>query len=393
MNSEKLKEFKIKTFGTTDIQYNEKSIFLEKHIDSKTVALLRYFIINRDIPCKAEKIIEDLWPDNDYIDEKKVLQTYIHRLRNMFTKENSFKTDFSAYINIIHKGGGYQLNLSEDTEIDADVFLAVIGEAVNYENYNDLMETVRSLQSIYAGHFMIDGAHNHVIIKQQNYYRREYCSAVAIILSKLTELGEYNDIINICESFFIIDDLNESINYMFMKALIKTGQVSHAIKHYDFITKKMRDIMDIGPSSDMQMLYKSIKKESTKITYDSAPEKHDSTANPDNIYNMFRSIVDEIIAERLDNKKAMYSVLKLVVTDPSDQNDYTDIFETVMLRSLRIRDIYAVLDKHTSIAILYGITDKAHEMIKKRITDCFYKIAANTTAEIKLTIMPAYGIE
>jgi len=387
MNTKKPKALNIRTFGSTDIQYNDKSIFLEKQLASKTIALLRYFIINRETSCKTEQIIEDLWPDNEYIDEKKVLQTYVHRLRNMFARENSYKMDFTEQINILHKGGGYQLNVSGDVSIDADDFLSMINAVLKYETHEDLMKAVQSLQELYSGHFMNDGAHNHTVIKQQNYYRREYCSIMAIILSKLSELEAYSDIINICESFFLIDDMNESINCMFMKALVKLGQVNHALNHYEFIVKKMRDVMDVGPSAEMQALYKSMKKEGSENKSDKPDSDLPVTVDIETV----RNIVNEIIAERLDDKKAKYSVLTLTITNKEDKTDYTDTFSSVMMRTLRKRDIYAVIDEHMVIAVLHEATDKSYEMIKKRISDCFYKLSTNN-AEIKIAIIPAFSI-
>ena len=113
----------IKLFGDLDILCNDRSIFEERHLTAKLKSLLQYLIINRGTTCKPESIISELWPGTEQLERKKVLQTYVHRLRNAISKKNSFSYDFSSYFTIINNKGNYQLEIADEVEFDTDIFI------------------------------------------------------------------------------------------------------------------------------------------------------------------------------------------------------------------------------------------------------------------------------
>ena len=386
MNSDKNGGLKIKTFGNTDIIYNGKSILYEKQLTPRVRSLLQYFIINKNKWCKPDTIIADLWPDNEYIDEKKVLRTYIYRLRNILTKDNEFKKDFSQQINILNTNGNYQMSISDDTEIDTEIFQRLTEQAAAIHTYKELIDVSENLKNVYAGHFMSDSAKDHVIERLQNNYRSIYCTIMVDMLTKLNDLEQYHDIISICESFFQIDDLDNTINCIFMKALIETGQVNYASRHYNYVVKKMREVLSIEPSPEMTALYRNIKMAGGEDGYG------ENDLMPLNM-SFIRNMVEEIVTERMDSKKAIYSVLKLeILNNTTEIENPFELLEMIMLASLRRRDIYAVLNKSTAVAMLYEATDKSYDLIKERVIEAFHKIYPQKNDKVDIVISPALYI-
>ncbi len=395
MEADKKTRLRIQTFGFTDIQYNGESIFFEKQITARLKSLLQYFIINKDKLCTPETIISELWPNNEYVDEKKVLQTYVHRLRNALSKENAFSRDFSEQIKLISFKGSYQMKISDEVKIDVIDFIALVDKVDDLLEYQDLIDMVLKLKDIYVGHFMHDSADDYIALMLQNHYQRSYCLAIGKILSKLINMEKYTDIIKICESFFVMDDLDETINRMYLKALIETGQTNSASRYYNFITKKMQEAFDVEPSQEMQSLYKNMKLFSGEVESNEGKSVEMKNIDSDMELiskNQIKNIINEMLAERLESKKAIYSIMKVEIISGTGLMDSAKILETVMLGSLRRKDIYAVLDDNTAIALLFEATEVSYEIIEKRVLTHYYKVCPNSNTKIKITISPAFRI-
>ena len=86
--------YKIYTLGDFDIRHNDKSIIDKDKYSYKIMKLFKYFITYEGEKVLPERIIEDLWIDEDYKDPKNVLTTQISRLRNFFPLNEKYGGDF-----------------------------------------------------------------------------------------------------------------------------------------------------------------------------------------------------------------------------------------------------------------------------------------------------------
>ena len=387
MDSVKNADLKIKTFGGTDILYRDKSILYEKQLTPRLRSLLQYFIINRNKWCMPATIIDELWRDSDFVDEKKVLRTYVYRLRSVLAKDNEPKKDFSGQINILSSNGNYQMSVTDDVEIDTDIFQRLTDYATSLHTYREILNMADMLRNVYTGHFMSDSSDDNIIGRLQNNYLSIYCVVMRDILTKLTYLEQYDDVINICEAFFQTEDLDDTINCIYIKTLIEKGRTNDASRHYNFVAKKLREVLQVEPSSEMSLLYKNIRISDGEDTLEGALTSLNT--------NHIKSIVEAIVLEKMEAKGSGYSILKLEILNKSNKKtveNANELLKSVMVSSLRRRDVYAVLDEHTAVAILHEANENSYELIKNRVSEAFYKIYPKKDEKILVNISPAVNI-
>ena len=376
----------VKMFGFFDITYKGKSIFLESASNARPLALLRFLLSQKDKVFVPETIAENVWPENEYLDEKKVIRTYIHRLRKIIAQENVFKKDFSEQINILNVKGNYKLVLSDDVRMDTLEFEQcrnVISRELDDER---LIETFNRVFSIYSGEFLEDSKFDHWVIMLRNYYLRSFCAMVGVILEHLERRQRFSDMIDICERSLQIYDLDEAINIFFIKAMIETNQVNNAMKHYSFITSKMYNTLSVTPSEKMREVYKRLK--STQVTENTAaaPVVELESIDSSNLWLM----INEAVRSQMKSTENHYSVgyvtideSDLVAPDePADggeasKSSYTSEEIQESLRqalefALRKNDMYAIADDTTAILVLHDAKPDFYANISGRISTSFY---------------------
>lgn len=379
----KIGKLTVKLFNYVDIEYNGKTIFKEKQLTAKLKSLLQYFLLNHSSICKPDKIIEDLWPDNEYIERKKVLQTYVHRLRNAFTKDNMFDMDFSDKISITNTKGNYIFNISDEVIFDIDVFTQLTKKTSDINEYDELISTTKELGHIYDGHFLQDCPLEKLTTRQRNYYLQLYCGAISTILEKLQVMEKYDDIIAICESFFRIEELDNVINSIFLNALLKTQQTNYAAKHYAYIESKMKETYGLPMPEELTKIMQSLQTQSSTKVFEG-----DQALDKDEIKNF----ISDMIREKLRDSQVKYSFAQIEFKTPRNKKLDESIMEDVLQNSLRKNDMYTLITNKTAIALLYQARAEYFETITERIVNYINSHYPDQEIMADITIWPVTNI-
>lgn len=359
-------ELMVKTFGHVDVLYNGQTIFSEKQKNARIKSLLQYFIIKKDKMCVPEEIISNLWPDNEYIDEKKVLHTYVHRLKIIISKDNLFNIDFSPSISVSNVKGSYQMILSRDVKLDTDVFTELARKVFEPLDEDSLVETAYDVMRVYDGHFMQDSQHEQMVLRLRNHYLQTCCKAIARLLTKLYEKRRYDDVIRIGQDFFALDDLNEEINLLFIKSLINTQQNNYAARHFNYIEKKMLETMGMSPPEEMSALLQHSRQKSTSS--DGARKEEQPLVQDISADNHIRQLIEDVVNEKMNTDMTTYTVLTLKILNGTVENK-AKALEQLLLRALRKNDLFVVTGDSSALAILRNAKEEHFHIIKKRLED------------------------
>jgi len=398
----------VKMFGFFDITYKGKSIFLESASNARPLALLRFLLSQKDKVFVPETIAENVWPENEYLDEKKVIRTYIHRLRKIISQENVFKKDFSDQINILNVKGNYKLVLSDDVRMDTlefELCRNVVSRELDDER---LIETFNRVCSIYSGEFLEDSKFDHWVIMLRNYYLRSFCTMVGVILEHLERRQRFNEMIDICESSLQIYDLDEAINIFFIKAMIETNQVNNAMKHYSFITSKMYNTLSVTPSEKMREVYKRLK--STQVTENtaSAPVEFENLDN-----SSLWLMINEAVKSQMKSTENQYSIGYVTIgesdivsheaidgepDDEAQRENYSgeEIQESLRQAlefALRKNDMYAITDELMAILVLCDAKPEFYANISSRICTSFYSRINKLKYKLNVRFCTAVSID
>jgi DNA-binding SARP family transcriptional activator len=352
----------IKTFGALDILCGGQTIFIPKQNSGKINSLFQYFIIHNNKPCVPETVMETLWPDNEYIDERKVLHTYIHRIKSILTRENALGMDFTDHISILNIGGSYMLKTTNQVSYDVHLLDDLIASVSGAKTKEDIWAALNRLFELYPAHFLQDSGHDQLVLRIRNKYLRRCAEAVSILMEKLLLLDLHEDVVNAAEQYFNIDDVDEDINYWYIRSLLALGRDNHASRHFKYIQDKMRTALDISPSDRMLALFGKKRSEAIQEVLESG----DIRQFLDDAH--IKAMINDIVSERmaLDASKTQYTFVR--IDADSGLNGVTDtMFASAIIKSLRRNDMYAILDDHTALILLHDAGEEHFSIIRQRI--------------------------
>ncbi len=404
----------VKMFGFFDVTYKGKSIFPDSTSSIKSIAILRFMLSQKNKLFLAETIAENVWPENEYLDEKKVIRTYIHRLRRILVAENSFRKDFSSLIRILNVKGSYILETSDEVEMDTELFETLKTKVAETELTENLMNIFEELLELYTGEFLEECRFDHWVLMLRNYYLRLFCSTVNAILAKLETNSAFAEILDICERSFKVYELDEGISIAFIKALIDFDRITDALQHYNYITTKMYNELSVTPSEKMRLVYAGIK-----------AKKKDDGHEETNVLeaidtNTLMIMIDEAVRHQLAPEKNKYSLgyVKILpnelqnipefFTDNSaeeqpkeEQNEnISEVKKSPVLESLkqaiefalRKNDMYVITDDLSALILLYEAAESSYPIIANRIKQSFYSRHDGFDSKLHIRIYPSLKI-
>ncbi len=398
-------QLKVKMFGCFDITLNGKTIFLETTANNKAIALLRFLLAQKDKVFTAEAIAQNVWPENEYYDEKKVIRTYIHRLRKLLSQENFFHKDFGEDINIVNIKGGYKAELSDRVRLDIDAFGEYKDAIMSGKDVSALTEAFFGLNDIYSGEFLEECRYDHWVIMLRNYYLRTFSSLACRVLSMLWDDKDYSAMIDVCERSLKICELDENINLYFLQALVETDQITSALSHYSVITSKMYAELSITPSEKLREMYAKIK--AYKKQEENIGTLTTETIDRKSLFIM----LDEIVKTYLESDQNKYSVayievLKInefgeITSDgepkhrtPEEKTDIAESLKYALEYALRKNDMYTINEKTCSaIVVLYDAKINFYNNIKSRISNAFYSRYTGFKYKINVEISQVTSID
>lgn len=388
-------EISVKMFGFFDIKYKNKSILRDVGSSAKSLDILKFLMTQKGIVFLPEAVAENVWPGNDYVDERKVVRTYVHRLRKILAGENSFNKDFSNDIRIVNVKGSYKAEMSDNVVMDIDIFQNYCSEVTNEEDTNKLLDYFNKITSIYTRKFLEENRMDAWVVMFRNYYLRIFCATVNNILDKLSDKADYSNIRVTCEKSLKIYDLDEGINIHFLNAMIESNQISGAMQHYTYITGKMQDELKISPSDKMKAVY-------NKLKLETAPYMED-TGNSSKMEEIdLRTMIREIIMESY-SRSAQFSVgyVKIVQSDFRNigairEDDKVSLLKHLKFSleaSLRKGDMFALTDVHSAIIVLQGAREEYFNNIAGRISDTFFERYGGVAHTLDIKIFPATDVK
>lgn len=366
----------IYTLGDFDIKNCDESIFTNENHHYRLDKLFRYFLTFRDKKISPEKIVEDLWYNEEYVEPRKVVITQISRLRKGIYGE--------VFYEIIFSNGYYTFYLDkEKTILDVDMFEDFImeGEKLIDSNPREAITTYEKAISIYKGGYLEQNKDDEWLTNVRDRYERMYLRGLFNILELLKTEGDYEKILDICEAEMSLIPLNERLNIYFLEALINLGYREHAFNHYQYLTSRLYKEMNRAPSDEMRQLYRklrydSFQKESIEISYIDEELSYDKEIEGAFLceldYFKFLYNLEKRRNLRAKEKKSFIGTITLGNSSEIvlKKNIYANVMEQLkktMRSTLRKGDVYAIWNENQMVFILYNIKEEDTLTVKERI--------------------------
>jgi len=238
---------KITTFGTFSIQSENGILDLSKLKSRKARDLLRYFVAFRHKQIPTDILCDLFWQDMDEKYAKMNLQSTIHMLRAFLGKEL-----------IVFQNGNYCFDPAATVECDSDVFETLIRSARASGDPSQKKKDLEDAIALYKGDFLIEDLYQDWAIQFRETYKDLSVQALIELAQILIEENSTTRAVEVLKIALNSDPFEEAAALNLMKAYIKKGCPSEAIKVYRKFAQVLADELQIKPSRELTQLCETI---------------------------------------------------------------------------------------------------------------------------------------
>jgi two-component SAPR family response regulator len=225
-------------------------------VQQKPLALLKALIACGGESVSEEKITDALWPDIDGDVAHQSFETTLHRLRKMINHDKAI---------VLREG---QVSLDKQyCWVDTWAFERILCkseeawklEGKGHEDNGDPVSLTEKAVSLYKGHFLPTESKQPWTISRRERLRAKFMSSVSRLGHHWMENGRYDKAAQVFVNGLEIDDLAEEFYQHLMVCYHQLGQKSEALKVYHRCRKVLQSSLGIGPSSQTERIYSTIR--------------------------------------------------------------------------------------------------------------------------------------
>ncbi|MEG0366766.1 MAG: BTAD domain-containing putative transcriptional regulator [Coprobacillus sp.] len=247
------KVIKVAMFQSFSMEYEGTLIYGDDIKSDKLIKLLSYLVYYYDRPVPSNELIDLIWYYEDIDNPIGALKNLVYRLRTIIKKSLGLE-DF-----ITTGKSCYSINEDYTIVIDAHQFeqcnKLIIEKKDNYiKAYEDMMQ-------LYKGRFLPEIDEDHRALSRSAYFHSLYISRVVEYAEILEADQNFETMETIARKTISIDNLDENIYIILIKALYYQGFYQQALDTYKETTDLLYRFLGTNPSQEMKELYELIKKE------------------------------------------------------------------------------------------------------------------------------------
>ncbi len=244
------------TLGGFGIVMAGHSVDIAKWKRKQAVTLLKYLITQLGRPVHRERLLDCLWPGVDQrrgCERLKVTLYYLRReLRANGMSDEVVKTIDHSYL------------LRRDAVwVDVDVFERLVTEG---RALQDRAEWINALdrfveaQRLYRGDYLEEEIFSDWCAEERERLHEVYLEALARAAECHTELGQYDEVVQIYRKALVFDPCRERLHYLLMECLVKSGRPDVALDQYRHCQQVLAREFGAQPLLETQRLYQQILK-------------------------------------------------------------------------------------------------------------------------------------
>ncbi len=303
---------------------------------SKKLFLLQYLILNKGKPVTVDNLVDVLWEDSAEVDLANTLKTLVSRLRKDLTS-------FGIPDAIVTRNSAYMWSDLVPSYVDVFDFEKI---AESLSSANSLTSSTKSsfekALKLYVGDLLANSNMGNWISHKVIHYQNIYIKTVQTYSHLLAEAGNYDDVIRVCQAAIDICPFESSINLDLMNALIKKGNGSEAMSHYQNITTLHYDHLGVKPSDEIIGFYKTMLKRRGHDSEQNIEEIHTELtdySNGSGAYVCEYPIFKEIYSLYMRSLKRLGSVMFLAIIGIGEVDETPEPPESMQQAMHRLLDL------------------------------------------------------
>lgn len=391
--------FQIHMFGGFNITCADVQVADETMRTKKAWMLIQYLIANKDADASIDKIISDIWGDEESDDPLNVLKNLVYRSRNILKKLDG-NTEF-----ILYSQNTYRWNPAVHCEVDSDIFKRSLDLAEKTKIDEEKIEHYFKAFQLYRGDFLPHSSYADWVINKSTYYASLYLTAVERICKILMDLERYESVIEVCETASTHFLLEEKIHEFLLNAYISTGRYSRAIKHYNYITELFYKELGVCLSDEIKGLYKKIINSISSVEMDLSTICEDLQETSDIKgaffcdYEVFKNIY-RIQARSIARTGQSINIALMTlmgknkeIPDEKVLKKSVNDLKITILNDLRKGDVVSAFSSVQFVMMLPVTTCEMANMVCQRIITRFNRLHKQRDVRVEVNIRPLKPID
>ena len=356
--------------------------------------VLCYLIMNRDRAVFQSELLDMFWSNDEIQNPVSALKTLIFRIRSQF--ETILPPDINP---ILSKRGAYIWNPDIKCVIDADIFenLCIKTENPSIKE-SEKVKLYKQALDIYNGDFLPILSTQMWVIPWNVRYNNLYFKALKDYSEILYKNGEYSELYRVCSKANKLHPLDESVNIWLIRAILKNGKVTDALRHYEKTVELIYKNLGVRPSDEFYSVYKEITEHKNNIENDIISIKNDLKKHCTQCgvftcdYSLFRELYC-LESRRAKRTGCHVHIALLSISKNSEKqnsktiNTVMDNMKSILNENLRKGDVVSRYSGSQYIIMLPLTSQKNAVSIMERIIYKFkicYKASVQITYKIEL---------
>jgi DNA-binding SARP family transcriptional activator len=388
---------KITTFGEYSITLGDKTIAEKDKRSKKMWTLLKYLTAFKEKGTTQAELINLLWDGTSAGNPAGALKTQLHRIRKVLAEALELENGVEL---VVSSGSTYAFNSAFEYIIDAVEFEKHYKNSERDEiSEKERISFVKKAFELYGDEYMKTSRGAKWAVPIRVYYRSMYIRVVHRLIDALFTHKKYNELINVCRKALLIENTDQKIHVLLIKALAASGEHDSAKRHYEYITDTLYNELGINPQPELRELFteiveRGINADTPENDLEAIKQKL-KEEKKETAYGAFYCEVDVFKSiYRLKMRDAERSGQKvqiclITVTEPPGQTRSSRSNAIEMRRlheciknSLRKSDIYSRYSVSQFVLMLPSEKDETSKVVTNRIIERYKAAHSGFTLEI-----------
>lgn len=386
--------------GKEDVTYGNESILSVRSSMTKATKLLFILLHSGEEGIAKNKLIEELYGDEEIVDVANNLRVAVHRLKKALKDAN-----LPPYEYIVSKNGVYRWVAPIKTEVDALEFKRLVFAAEDEIDTEKKAAMLEKACEIYQGEFLPKLSGEEWVLVEKAQYKKLYIKALNWICTYLKERKEYEKILDIVDKACRLYPFDEW-QAVKIECYIELDRYEDALDEYEGTAKLLFDELGVAPPGKLLQQFDVISehisnrpqfieeiKESLQEKADIEGAFYCSAPSFRDVYRMMKRIMER-------NGHSIFLML-CTLTDGNGhcmtKSDKLDQMSPILFQairsSLRKCDSFTKYNQAQFLIMLPGINKENCSIVEERIISSFSKDHKSWAKHLNCCISSLYDMK
>ena len=220
----------------------------------KLWSVLCYLLVHRHRSVPQTELLEVFWEEDRSSNPANALKTLLYRVRALL--EPLFPDGPDP---ILSQRGAYLWNPAISCQVDAEQFEELCRKAADpARDPEERRAFYRQAAELYQGDLLPKQATQTWAIPLITHFHGLFLDAVKDFAGLLEQIQDYEEMERLCTRASQLDPLDESLHILIVRAMLRQGKDTAALKQYEYATDLLYRSLGVRPSEELRELYRAI---------------------------------------------------------------------------------------------------------------------------------------